>query len=334
MVNMKDSRGREARYLRISITDRCNFHCIYCRDSRRLENIPHQNILRYEEISRFVNIMRDKGIGKVRITGGEPFARKNCAQFLLNLHKAYEDLRICITTNGSLLEPWLEELKKISPESINISLDSFDKDTFNKITGHNALPLVLKNIERLLSMDLRIKLNAVALRGITDKELDNFIHAVREMPVDIRFIEFMPMGATTRWTPEMFLPTNEILKLIREKVSLNEADEQNFSGLAGPARLYSFAGARGRLGFISALSDHFCGQCNRLRLTSDGKLRTCLFSDKEYALANMLRNAKVSNRSIALAVSAAHKRKPLGADLLRARKKAAVADREMSGIGG
>lgn len=328
----KDGEGRLARYLRISITDRCNFNCLYCRDSRRHEYIPHNNILRYEEILRFAKILKNMGIGKIRITGGEPFARKNCGAFLRDLREALPDVRLSVTSNGSLLEPWLSDLERISPDSINISLDSFNQETFAKITGQDSLNKVLKNIDRLLSAGIRVKLNAVALRGVTDRELDDFIYTVRQEPIDIRFIEFMPMGASTRWEPQMFLPAGELKNMFMERVPLLE--ERRADPLAGPAKMHKIKGARGRFGFISAMSDHFCKLCNRLRLTSDGKLRTCLFSDREYEIAPFLRNPGVPDEEIAKAVAEANAIKPLGEDILRNKKNTAVADREMYGIGG
>lgn len=331
---LKDHIGRQARYLRVSITDRCNFKCLYCRDLRHLEYIPHENILRYEEILRFAQIMKNLGVGKIRITGGEPFARKNCMRFLLDLRKAFPDLRLCLTTNASLLEPWLDDLERFKPDSINISLDSFKDTSFAQITGSNSLPIILKNIDKLLSRSLRVKLNAVALRGITDKEIDNFIHAVREMPVDLRFIEFMPMGNSTSWSEAKYLPSSELFELFNEKVPLKPIAREDKSKLDGPAKMYNIENAKGRIGFISALSDHFCGECNRLRLTSDGKLRTCLFSDKEYALSSMLRNKAVTDDAILKAVLNAHHKKPLGVDLLHAKQQRAVSNKEMSGIGG
>lgn len=326
-----DKAGREARYVRISITDRCNYNCFYCRDSRRQRNIPHQDILRYEEILKFAKIMQSMGARKFRVTGGEPFARKNCAAFLHDLRAALPDARLCLTSNGSLLEPWLDDLARLRPHSINISLDSFDREAYARITGSASLDAVLKNIERLLSSGARVKLNAVALRGVTDKELDSFLHFVRHTPVDMRFIEFMPMGGATRWTPEMFLPAGELLGLFKEKAELSPAPEAD--ALAGPARMHNIKGAKGRFGFISALSDHFCGRCNRLRLTSDGRLRTCLFSDKEYPLAPLLKGDGALDKARAVIREAAQA-KPFGADILKNKKSAAVADKGMSGIGG
>lgn len=333
-IQLKDKLGRTARYLRISITDRCNFDCFYCRDPRRNSYIPHENILRYEEISRFIGIMAEQGVQKIRITGGEPFARKNCTPFLYNLRKKFPNLRLNLTTNGVLLEPWIADLERIAPEAINISLDSFERPIFAKITGKDQLATVLSNIDKLLSKNIRVKLNAVALRGITDRELDNYINAIRQMPVDMRFIEFMPMGSNTRWSPEMFLPASELATLLREKVDMKMDSSPDPTGTAGPARMHKVKNAKGRFGFISALSDHFCGICNRLRLTSDGKLRTCLFSDREFQLAGMLRNRQVSNESIMKAVNAAHRNKPLGAEILQNKTALAVANKNMTGIGG
>ncbi len=329
-----DNSGRQARYLRISVTDRCNFHCLYCRDSRRLDYIPHQNILRYEEIIKFVRIMSKMGIGKIRITGGEPFARKNCIAFLYDLRKKFPDIHLGITTNGSLLEPYLNDLVKIKPEAINISLDSFKAASYEKITGVNSLSSVLKNIEYLISKNLRVKLNAVALKGITNREADDFIYAIKNMPIDIRFIEFMPMGSSTLWSTEMFLETRDLINIFKEKIQLEPVEPETISQMAGPARMYAVKGAKGRFGFISALSDHFCAQCNRLRLTSDGNLRTCLFSDEEVPLAPLIRNPNISENEISQKIINSCKLKPLGEELLRAKKSNAVTQKGMTGIGG
>lgn len=325
--------GRTARYLRISITDRCNLNCVYCRDQRRESYIPHDDILRYEEISRLARIMHGLGIGKFRVTGGEPLMRKNCMSFLADLRKNFPDSLLCFTTNGTLLEPYIEDIARIRPQSVNISLDSFRAETFRRLTGADLLASVLANIDRLLCRNVKVKLNAVAMKGITDVEIDDFIHAAKEMPLNIRFIEFMPMGGNTIWKPEMCLSAKDIKRLVERKVGLEPVHDGD-KLFSGPARMFTIPGAKGKIGFISAMSDHFCASCNRLRITSNGSLRTCLFSDREYKLAPLLRHQGVRDETIIRVIRSASCAKPRGDRILVARKGLAVAEKAMSGIGG
>lgn len=326
-----DSSRRLPGYLRMSITDRCNFNCLYCGDASRRQYIPHERILRYEAMLRFARLAQKLGAGKIRITGGEPFVRKNCMEFLQSLRQFFPDALIGITTNGSLLEPFIEELCRLKLESINISLDSFDRETFTRITGRDALAAVVENIDRLLCRGARVKINAVAMRGLTDRQMDNFVHAAKTMPVDIRFIEFMPIGKNTLWQKDMAITTGELLALAREKASL-AITEEGRGKFPGPARMYDVAGARGRLGFISPMSDHFCASCNRLRLTSDGKVRLCLFGEKEYKFARMLERA--SDGAIVRSLKSAWAHKPMGCEILSNRNGRAAASRHMAAIGG
>lgn len=330
---LSDVHGRSVRYLRLSVTDRCNLSCLYCSDVERKHFIPHENILRYEHFMRLIGIAQKQGIGKIRITGGEPFARKGCMDFLKKIRELFPGLRLAVTTNATLIEPFIRELAELKPESVNISLDSFRADTFRKITGHDMHGAVLANIDRLLALGQKVKLNAVLLKGMSDVEADDFAHAVKEMPLDIRFIEFMPMGCKTRWTEADFLSAAAMREKLSTHLALSPAVPED-AAYAGPAKMFNVEGAKGRLGFISAVSQHFCSQCNRLRLTSDGKLRACLFSDQEYRLAPMLDAAKVGDEALARVMVRACQRKPLGNDLLLARRNSAVAQKEMSGIGG
>lgn len=328
---LTDMHGRTAGYLRLSITDRCNFSCRYCRGDNR-QYIPHAEILRYEELLRFAGIAHGTGVNKIRITGGEPFMRKDCMSFLLALRASLPDTQICITTNGILLEPWLNELQKLQPGSINISLDTLDADTFKQITGHNGVETILANVEKLLARNIKVKLNAVIMKGITDGQTDNFLKLAQEMPLDIRFIEFMPMGQDTIWNQQHFLSAAALFKIFQEKATLTPIIPCD--KLAGPARMYKISGYRGRIGFISPLTQHFCGSCNRLRLTSNGKLRICLFDDKEFNLRPLLRNPKISDAQIARVMRMALLKKPFGSDLLKTRRTIAVANKKMAGIGG
>lgn len=191
---LHDDHGRTVRYLRLSLTDRCNLRCLYCHSNARHQCIPHEKVLRYEEMIRLVQIVRGMGVGKVRLTGGEPFARKGCDDFLLRLRQRFDDLDIRITTNGTLLEEHIPLLQRIRISAVNLSLDSFDRETFARVTGRDMLPEVLRALDAMLAAGIRVKINAVGLRGINDGQLADFVHAAMTLPVDVRFIEFMPMG--------------------------------------------------------------------------------------------------------------------------------------------
>jgi cyclic pyranopterin phosphate synthase len=321
------------RYLRLSVTDRCNLRCRYCRNGKFERFIPHADILRYEEMLRFVGLATALGISKIRITGGEPFARKGCASFLAMLRKRWPALALHITTNGTLLEPHVPLLARLDVKAVNLSLDSFDRATFAAVTGRDALPAVIASLDKLLAAGLKVKINVVAVRGVNNTQVDDFVHAARTLPVDLRFIEFMPMGSGTLWSRENFWPAAEIEEEISRRVRLTPVTDS--TGNAGPARMYAVAGGRGRIGFITSMTDHFCRACNRLRLTSDGHVRTCLFADKEYNLRGLLREKRISDQRLAEALRRICLLKPVGTDILRLRAHdKAVAKRRMTSIGG
>lgn len=337
MDALSDRRGRRVRYLRLSITDRCNLRCLYCRGRIRQRFIPHADILRYEEMLRVVSVLHGLGVSKVRLTGGEPFARLGCGDLLLMLRRRFPGLDLRLTTNGTLLEPHIPLLKEVGVTAVNLSLDSFDRAAFARVTGHDLLPAVLSALDGLLRASIRVKINAVAMRGVNDDQIDDFVHVARTLPIDLRFIEFMPIGETdgegVLWTPESFWPADEVRSEIERRVRL--LPETTGGEEAGPARMFRVEGGRGRLGFITAVSEHFCATCNRLRLTSDGNLRACLFDDREYPLRPLLRDPKTTEADLVRTIRAACLNKPVGADLLKARIPGhAVAARSMAGIGG
>lgn len=327
-----DTFGRKASYLRLSVTDRCNLRCRYCVSGKRQKFIPHERILRYEEFYRLISISKNLGVRKVRITGGEPFARKDVMKFLTTLRSRFPDLEIALTTNATLLGDSFKELAALGLSSINISLDSFDRETVRAISGSDTMPVVLASLERLLSLGQTVKINAVAMAGITDLQMPDFIHAIRAMPVDIRFIEYMPMGGNTLWAKANFLSCAQLKQIAGQTCSLVQTAANN--PLAGPARMYEIPGAKGRIGFISAVTDHFCATCNRMRITSEGRLRTCLFADAEIRVAPLLRTPGITDANIARAIQGALRKKPSGAELLAARSGIAVARKQMVGIGG
>ncbi|MEG2171741.1 MAG: GTP 3',8-cyclase MoaA [Desulfovibrionaceae bacterium] len=329
---LTDAHGRVVRYLRLSVTDRCNLRCLYCDSNARTQSIPHNVVLRYEEMLQIVDLATTLGVHKVRLTGGEPFARKGFAHFLEMLRSAHPDLDIRITTNATLVRPHVSLLRAVGITAMNISLDSFHPSRFARITGRELLPEVRATIDALLDAGIPLKINAVALRGYTDTELPAFVNFVRQHPVDVRFIEFMPMGADSQWSEKYFWPAAEILEKLQKIAPLHLCQED--PSVHGPARMYTMDGAKGRIGLITPLSNHFCFSCNRLRVTSDGRLRTCLFADREYNLLPALRHEKLGPDFLRRIFMAANVRKPIGVDILRKRGSAPVSHRHMVGIGG
>lgn len=328
-----DILGRSLRYVRFSVTDRCNLRCLYCVNKERQHFIPHAKIIRYEQFIRLASIFSSLGAGKIRITGGEPLMRKGLTQFLARLRRKLPDLQVAITTNATLLPDCLTDLAALKLCSFNISLDSLDAASYEHLTGKNALAKVLASIEKLISLGQKVKINAVAMRGISDREMPEFMYFLKHTPVDLRFIEYMPMGGNTAWNENCYIGAPDLLALARQTA----AWEPVFSAadpLAGPARLYQHHGMAGKLGFISAISDHFCHVCQRMRVTSEGNLRPCLFADKEMRLASLLNHPKIDDAHIARVIRESFKRKPIGAHLLAARKERAVAGKQMVGIGG
>lgn len=328
-ILLQDNHQRVARYLRLSVTDRCNLRCSYCRSGAETF-IPHPDILRYEEMLQLIDLVVGMGIEKVRVTGGEPFARKGLMSLLESMRAAHPGLDIRLTTNGTLVGPYIQALRDVSVNAVNLSLDTFDAVRFAQTTGRDLLPRVLENIDAMLDAGLTVKINAVAMRGVNDAELPSFLRYAQARHIDIRFIEYMPMGEGTRWSETLFWPAESILEAARNHVSLTAvtASPEN----SGPARMYDMEGG-GRFGLITPLSNHFCGACNRLRVTSDGRLRTCLFDDAEFRLREALRHPKLGLEAVRRIILAATRHKPLGVHLLE-RRKNEVAFRRMTAIGG
>ena len=327
-----DRHGRRISYLRLSVTDRCNLLCFYCRSQKCWNFIPHPDILTYEEMFELVGLSESLNVEKVRLTGGEPFVRKGFLGFLEKVVTAYPDLDLRITTNGTLLQGKISALVDMGVACLNISLDTMDRNRFQEITGRDFFQQVRAAIDACLTQGLRVKLNAVALRNVNHDELPEFVRFAKENPVDVRFIEFMPIGGKTRWSRDNYWSAGDVMDAAMKLEEMEPVPGTERNG--GPARIHTIKGGLGRFGVISAISDHFCSSCNRLRITSDGRLRTCLFSDKEYKLRGILRSPKLGTDQLRRVISRANEVKPLGAELLEARKQAEVCNRIMSSIGG
>jgi cyclic pyranopterin phosphate synthase len=291
--------------------------------------IGHDEILRYEEIVKITKIAASKGISKIRITGGEPLVRKGITDLIFSLNQIPGIEDISITTNGILLESAASALRKAGVKRINISLDSLDPEKYKKVTRGGDINAVLAGIQKAWSEGFNpIKINVVAMRGINDNEILSFAKLTIQRPVHIRFIEFMPIDKKTKWNKEFFISNAEIQEQIKKIGDLVPVLSSNNSG---PAEMFQINSAKGKLGFISALSNHFCASCNRLRLTADGKLRTCLFSDNETDLKTPIREG-FSDTDLQAIISKTILSKPQGHKVLEPSFKKCI--RGMSAIGG
>ena len=275
---MKDNYGRNINYLRVSVTDRCNLRCIYCMPEKGIINKSHEDILRYEDILKIVRAAASLGIRKIRYTGGEPLIMKNIDKLIYETSRIEGIQDISITTNGILLSDMAEDLKKAGLNRVNISLDTLDKEKFTKITRVGDLDKVLKSIDKCLELGIKpVKINTVLMKGFNDSELDDFFNLTREMPVEIRFIELMPIGEGAKLYEKSRLSIGEVINLHPELIKLETEKSST-------AQLYKLEGAKGKIGFICPVSCKFCADCNKIRLTSTGTIKPCLHSKEEISL--------------------------------------------------
>lgn len=289
---MKDNYGRRIDYLRISLTDRCNLRCIYCMPEEGVPFKSHEDMLRIEEIADFARRAAQSGIRRVRLTGGEPLVRKGVVDLIREINEIPEIEDISLTTNGILLPKMAADLRDAGLTRVNISLDTLDPVQFSYVTRLGKIEDVFAGIDAALEYGFDpVKINAVAVRGL-DQDFFGFAKLSLDRPLHVRFIEYMPVGESSGctgagWTEEDIIPASEIIERINEGAiaagigALEPLSDEDLPSGAGPAIYYRLPGAKGTVGFISAMSNHFCDSCNRLRLTADGKLRPCLFSDKE-----------------------------------------------------
>ena len=283
-----DPYKRKINYLRISVTDRCNLRCRYCMPEEGISLIPHNAILTYEEILRIVRVFAAEGISKVRLTGGEPLVRKGIVDFISYLSQIEQIKDLSLTTNGLLLKEFAHDLKGAGLKRINISLDSLKKDRFLQITRRDGFEQVWAGIEEALRVGLSpIKINMVAIKGLNDDEIESFARLTTHLPLTIRYIEYMPSGNGEEWKESDMLTIPQIKSHLEHigKLILIPTGQWD-----GPAKRFKIDGAIGEIGLIGAVSSHFCEECNRIRLTPDGKIRTCLFSDDEIDVREILRN--------------------------------------------
>ena len=284
---LTDSFGRRISDLRISVTDRCNFRCQYCMPAEGLPWLDREGILSFEEITRLVRILGSIGIEDVRLTGGEPLVRKDVPRLVAMIKELGLIRDLALTTNGFLLGRYAEALAAAGLDRMNVSIDSLEKDRFYRLTRRDALPQVLAGLETIMAQPGfgPVKVNAVAIRDFTEAELPRFCELARTTSCQVRFIEFMPLDGDRSWDPSQVLTGAELRALIEVDYELEEVERE----APATARVYQLADGKGEIGFINPVSEPFCSDCNRLRLTADGKLRTCLFSLDETDLLGPIR---------------------------------------------
>jgi cyclic pyranopterin phosphate synthase len=336
---LRDNFSRVIDYLRLSVTDRCNLRCLYCMPPEGIPALGHRDILSYEEIIRIVTIAAGLGVRKVRLTGGEPLCRKNLPFLVSSLKKIRGIEDLSLTTNGTLLEQHAQELSDAGLDRVNVSIDSLHPERYRKITRGGSLASALSGLAAADKAGLRpIKINMIPMRGVNEDEIVQFAKITLDSDYHVRFIECMPSADTDFWSPEKYITTDEIKKIIETISPLSPVRVRK----NGPSKYFRLSGAKGVVGFISALTHHFCGDCNRLRLTSDGRLRPCLFSETEIDLLFPLRSG-VSDSEIERLLRLSIQIKPEGHTVGSRTDKRSVPDllspgrrqkRPMSRIGG
>jgi cyclic pyranopterin phosphate synthase len=280
-----DKYNRIHNYLRISLTDNCNLRCFYCMPEEEYDFTPPSKLMQPGEIESLAKTFVRLGVNKIRLTGGEPLVRKDAAEIILSLSKL--PVKLTLTTNGSRLHEFTDVLEQANIRSLNISLDTLQPEKFQLITRRDQFKKVYDNIELLLKKEFHVKVNVVVMKGLNDSEINDFVTWTKHEPVHIRFIEFMPFTGN-RWTSNKVFTMQEMLEVIRQKYEVTRLQDEKHDTAKG----YKVPGHEGTFAIISTMSENFCGSCNRMRLTADGKMRNCLFSEKETDLLSALRNGE------------------------------------------
>ena len=324
-----DTFGRLHDNLRISVTDRCNIRCFYCMPEMDAQYMPRAEILSWEEMARVVRVAAKLGVRKIRITGGEPLVRKNLS-FLIREINAIEEIEdIALTTNGVLLAAQAQELYDAGLRRLNIHIDTLDRAKFLKITRRDEFQRVMEGIEAALSTGFKVKINAVAVKNLVEEDIVPLALFGRERGIEIRYIEFMPLDSQGLWDKKKVLLQDEMLAMLEQGIGpLEEIPDRD---PRAPASEYRFADGIGTVGFIASVSKPFCLNCNRIRLTSDGKLRYCLFAIEETDLKGLLRDGS-PDEAIAQAIRGNIRQKWIGHEINT--MKFVAPPRSMNAIGG
>ena len=283
---MLDNHGRVISYLRLAVTDRCNLRCFYCMPEQGIDWLARQDLMTYEEMLRICSLLVRMGIDKIRITGGEPFVRKDIMSFLTNLSKINGLRQISITTNGVHTAPLIPDLKKLGIRSVNLSLDTLDRNRFFEITHRDELPAVMETLDELLRHEMDVKMNAVVMEGKNIEDIIPLVSLTKDMPVNVRFIEEMPFNGTGSNYPALHWDHIKILEAIKEHYpSIQKIQDPPFS----TSYNYQIPGHKGSVGIIAAYTRSFCGTCNRIRITPVGTLKTCLYDNGALNIKDLLR---------------------------------------------
>ncbi|AIZ37201.1 GTP 3',8-cyclase MoaA [Parvimonas micra] len=275
---MKDRFGRNITYLRISVTDLCNLRCKYCMPESGVKSLCHSDILSIEEIVEIVKVASKNGIKKIRLTGGEPLVRRGFINLCKQISEINEIEDIAITTNGVYLKEMADELFENKVRRINFSLDTLVKEKYNDITRRNDFDKTMESLFYAIKKGFKVKINVVLIGGFNDDEIQDFVNFANKYDLEVRFIELMQIGETANWSKDKF---------VSNKIVLEKVPELEFDGVSGVAKIYKIKGQKGRIGLISPISCSFCEDCNRIRLTSDGKLKPCLHSKDEINLKGL-----------------------------------------------
>ena len=275
---MKDRFGRNITYLRISVTDLCNLRCKYCMPESGVKSLCHSDILSIEEIVEIVKVASKNGIKKIRLTGGEPLVRRGFINLCKQISEINEIEDIAITTNGVHLKDMADELFENKVRRINFSLDTLIKEKYNDITRRNDFDKTMESLFYAIKKGFKVKINVVLIGGFNDDEIQDFVNLANDYDLEVRFIELMQIGETANWSKDKF---------VSNKIVLEKVPKLEFDGVSGVAKIYKIKGQKGRIGLISPISCSFCEDCNRIRLTSDGKLKPCLHSKDEINLKGL-----------------------------------------------
>ncbi|MDZ7717483.1 MAG: GTP 3',8-cyclase MoaA [Balneolaceae bacterium] len=280
---LKDKHGRVHNYLRVSLTERCNFRCTYCMPEEGIDLTPKSHICSYEELLQIIDTFIELGVNKIRLTGGEPLVRKDADHILHELGK--RPVELAITTNGLIVDRFIDVFESCGLRNVNVSLDTLDADKFNLITRRSGFDRVLENIYTLVERGFNTKINMVVMRGMNEEEIADFALLAKDLPIIIRYIEFMPFDGN-RWNNEKMVSADEIRERLSERYTLIRDEDAPHD----TTKHYSIDGFKGQIGVISSMSEQFCGSCNRIRLLANGSIKNCLFSPDETNLLQPLRN--------------------------------------------
>ena len=328
---LKDNHHRTINYLRLAVTDKCNLRCFYCMPEQGLDWLGRKELMTYEEMLHICSLLVNMGIDKIRITGGEPFVRKDIMQFLTALSKLEGLQELTITTNGVLTAPHVPELKKIGIKSVNLSLDTLDRNRFFSITRRDELPAVLKTFDTLLHHNIETKLNAVVMDGKNSQDIIPLADLTKHLPVSVRFIEEMPFNGEADHYPGLIWDHVRILNRIKENYpGITKIPDPLFS----TSYNYHIPGHKGSIGIIAAYTRSFCGTCNRIRITPLGELKTCLYDDGVMNIKDLVREGLHDNELKTALLQALGHRPKDGWEAEKLRREKNPVHESMATIGG